>query len=376
MVDQQIDRQIDRQGLFAAVHAAPACGPGRAAAAGRRGRALGRPVEPRAAQLPAHPPVDAPSPSWCPTAATTCTGATRCAPCWPSGPGCPRHPGHLDRCDEDVRTWSPAAPGAAARARRARHRRPRRGQRLLHRGAGRRPPSVGGASCPRGSPTCCWCVSTGSTTDARLVVRAAAVAGRRVPHPARARRRTQSGTLDGALRSAVEATCCSRWAATATCSGTRCSPRPSTTTCCPASGSACTRRTPGRCSRTGRRHRGRAGPHARAANDLVTAARASVAAGDEAMAVGGPDEAARTTSWPWSCCDPRRRRPTSADVVELDRVAWRGRAAAGQTSGPWRSPRTSSRSAVPGRVTRGAAPAAPRDGRRAIVADSTSTPSP
>ena len=33
--------------------------------------------------------------------------------------------------------------------------------------------------------------------------------------------------------------------------------------------------------------------HGRAANDLVTAARASIAAGDEAMTVGGPDEAAR-----------------------------------------------------------------------------------
>ncbi|HEU5321938.1 MAG TPA: helix-turn-helix transcriptional regulator, partial [Methylomirabilota bacterium] len=33
--------------------------------------------------------------------------------------------------------------------------------------------------------------------------------------------------------------------------------------------------------------------HARAANDLPTAARASIAAGDEAMAVAGPDEAAR-----------------------------------------------------------------------------------
>ena len=54
------------------------------------GRALGRPVQPRPAALPAGParPTSR-SPSSPPTAPTTCTGATRCARCWPSWCGCP-----------------------------------------------------------------------------------------------------------------------------------------------------------------------------------------------------------------------------------------------------------------------------------------------
>ena len=51
--------------------------------------------------------------------------------------------------------------------------------------------------------------------------------------------------------------------------------------------------------------------HARAANDLATAARASVAAGDEAMAVAGPDEAARHYELALELATRHRHRPTS-----------------------------------------------------------------
>ncbi len=72
--------------------------------------------------------------------------------------------------------------------------------------------------------------------------------------------------------------------------------------------------------------------HARAANDLTTAARASVAAGDEAMAVAGPDEAARhyelalelaTDSGPGLLDD--------IDIVELTARACEASIASGQT---------------------------------------------
>ena len=57
-----------------------------------------------------------------------------------------------------------AAPGAAARGRAAPHRRARRGQRVLHRGAGRRGRAGQPRRCPPTSPTCCSCASTSSTT--------------------------------------------------------------------------------------------------------------------------------------------------------------------------------------------------------------------
>ena len=103
------------------------------------------------------------------------------------------------------------------------------------------------AASPKTSPTCSWSGSRASTTPRVTVVRAAAVAGRRVSHaalsavvdlvaadarPGGARRRR--GPRAGAeprrlLRS----------------SATRCSPRRCTTTCCPASAPRSTRPTRG-----------------------------------------------------------------------------------------------------------------------------------
>ena len=61
----------------------------RAAAAGDRGPALGRPVHPRPARVPAGPAaVRAAGRGRAPTAPTTCTAATRCGRCWASCSGC------------------------------------------------------------------------------------------------------------------------------------------------------------------------------------------------------------------------------------------------------------------------------------------------
>ena len=131
---------------------------------------------------------------------------------------------------------------------------------------------------------------------ARQVVRAASVAGRRVTHELLAhvvglRRRRRSSAR---CAPPSTATCWSRSAPTATRSGTRCSPRRSTTTCCPASGCACTVPTPrALCDGDVDGTAAELARHARAAHRSTTAVTASIQAGDEAMAVGGPDEAAR-----------------------------------------------------------------------------------
>ena len=69
--------------------------------------------------------------------------------------------------------------------------------------------------------------------------------------------------------------------------------------------------------------------HARAANDLATAARASVAAGDEAMAVAGPDEAARHYELALELATDTDI--DGIDVVELTAKACEAALAAGQT---------------------------------------------
>jgi predicted ATPase len=69
--------------------------------------------------------------------------------------------------------------------------------------------------------------------------------------------------------------------------------------------------------------------HARAANDLATAARASVAAGDEAMAVAGPDEAARHYELALELATDTDIE--GIDVVELTAKACEAALAAGQT---------------------------------------------
>ena len=235
--------------LFEAVHAAlERLGPRPAAAAGRRGRALGRPVDPRPAQLPVLPPASTHrSRSSRPTAATTCTGGTRCAPPlreWARLPG--RHParprplpdadvralvgvlhpaplresdvrGIVERAEGNAFFTEELVAAAASRRRRAAAR-PRRPAAGAPRPARRRRPP-GGPGCRR---------SPGAACPTELLER-----GRRRPGRPRAgaarRRRAQRA---GAGR-----------AATATRSGTRCSPRRSTTTCCRASGCGCTRPT-------------------------------------------------------------------------------------------------------------------------------------
>src|SRR6185369_11011618 len=69
--------------------------------------------------------------------------------------------------------------------------------------------------------------------------------------------------------------------------------------------------------------------HARAANDLATAARASVAAGDEAMAVAGPDEAARHYELALELATDTDI--DGIDVVDLTAKACEAALAAGQT---------------------------------------------
>jgi DNA-binding CsgD family transcriptional regulator len=57
--------------------------------------------------------------------------------------------------------------------------------------------------------------------------------------------------------------------------------------------------------------------HARAAHDVVTAFRASIDAGDDAMAVGGPDDAARHYQVALELAGDRVRRPEGLDDVDV-----------------------------------------------------------
>ena len=124
------------------------------------------------------------------------------------------------------------------------------------------PPPARAAGCPTTWPTCCWSGSTGSTTQARQVVRTASVAGRRVTHDM-LERGVRASTPTASTRACARPsrrTSCWRHATATTPSATPCSARRSTTTCCPASGSGCTRRTPRPSPGPRPRHRGRAGP--------------------------------------------------------------------------------------------------------------------
>jgi len=129
--------------------------------------------------------------------------------------------------------------------------------------------------------------------DARLVVRAAAVAGRRVSH-----RLLATGTalddaaLDSALRAAVEANIlvavatdgyAFRHALLAEAIYQDLLPGERVRLHATFAAALASHRAEGSAAELAR--------HARASHDLITAARASIEAGDEAMAVGGPEEA-------------------------------------------------------------------------------------
>jgi DNA-binding NarL/FixJ family response regulator len=170
--------------------------------------------------------------------------------------------------------------------------------------------------------------------DARLVVRAAAVSGRRVPHLLLERVLDgQVASLDGALRTAVERN-----------------------VLIPMGGDGYAFRhallaeavyddlLPGERVRLHAAYakalqQGGVGGtaaelarHARAANDVATAARASVAAGDEAMTVAGPDEAAHHYELALELAmDGSVAESAGIDVVELTARACEAALAAGQT---------------------------------------------
>ncbi len=167
--------------------------------------------------------------------------------------------------------------------------------------------------------------------DARLVVRAAAVSGRRVPHLLLERVvETRVGSLDGALRSAVERNVllpmggdgyAFRHALLAEAvyddllPGERVSLHAAYARALQQGGVGGTA--------------AELAKHARAANDLATAARASVAAGDEAMAVAGPDEAAKHYELALELAP--HTDTDELDVVELTAKACEAALAAGQT---------------------------------------------
>ena len=204
-------RALDRADLFAAVHALlEAAAETAPAAAGHRGHPLGRPVDPRPAQLPVLPAVRrARSPSSRPTAPTTCTAATRSAARSPSGRGCAASTGSQLSPAARRRTsapWSPARrPTALSETELADDRRPRRGQRVLRRGAGRRRRRARHAGCPTTSPTCCSCASTGSTTTpARWCAPPASPAARSPTTCSPPPRGSTRAELDEGLRKAVE----------------------------------------------------------------------------------------------------------------------------------------------------------------------------
>ncbi len=131
--------------------------------------------------------------------------------------------------------------------------------------------------------------------DGRLAVRAASVVGRRVPHDLLARGADlETAALDRALRAAVEANVlvavgadgyAFRHALLAEAVYQDLLPGERVRLHAAYAKALIAREADGTAAELAR--------HARAAHDLVTATRASVQAGDEAMAVGGPDEATR-----------------------------------------------------------------------------------
>ena len=215
------------------------------AAARPRGPALGRRVQPGRAALPgvaaARPapagrrqlPHRRPAPA-APVAARSPRSwpGTRASSGWTS----PRSP------DDELREFTTALAGRpAGGAHAAAGHRPLRGQRLLRRGAARggdRRPT----SCRGRSPTSCAPGSSSSTRRCSALARIASAAGRRVSEPLLRARSPRTATRC-CRRPARSTRRCARPSRTTSSaartrgsrSGTRCWPRPSTPTCCPAS---------------------------------------------------------------------------------------------------------------------------------------------
>ena len=385
---RRTDEPMDRADLFEAVHcrARRSWPRARRVLLLRRGRALGRPVDPRAAQLPVRPRLRrAGVRSSRPTAATTCTAGTRCAPRSPSGrrlPGVEPAASSSRLSDADVRTLVQALHPAPLR-------RARRSTRIVERAegnaffteelVGRRRASAAG-SLPDDLADLLLVRLDQLDDAARQIVRAASVAGRRVSHELLAARRRprRRAALDQALRAAVEqqrAAC--RSAPTATRSGTPCSPRRSTTTCCPASGCGCTRAYAAALrSRRRRRHRRRARP-ARAGRPRPRRprSRASIAGrrrgdvGRRPGRGGPPLRAARSSCSPTRADEPITRR--RVDAVALAVKAGEAVAAAGHTYRACRSLARPARASCRRRRRRPRPrpAAATRSRRRALVTD-------
>ncbi len=295
--EQDASAAVGRADLFDAVLALfEAMAKVGSAAAGDRGRPLGRHLHPRPAQLPVLPalrrsgrhrrvvPLRRPAPA--PSAAPR---HRRVEPH-------PRHRPDAARAAASAGGALPgqaAAPGSPPGERRRRHRRPRRGQRVLRRGARRR-----GRHVPR-SPR----------RPRRAAARPARAAERRPHSRSSARPRSpgdgsrtrcsprspasSDGGLDQALREAVELNVLVptsndfyrfRHALLAEAVYDDLLPGERVRMHAAYVDALASGRANGTAAELAR--------HARVARDLVTAVDASVRAGDEAMAVGGPDEAA------------------------------------------------------------------------------------
>ncbi len=296
-------------------------GPG-AAAARRRGHPLGRPVDPRHAQLPLLPPVRGPG------------GDGRVLPLRRPAPPPPAPP--PGRRVVATARRAPGGPAAAARGRGARPhrragaRRPRRGRARRHRRRAPRatrsssrsspaPPPARAGGCRPTSPTCSSCASTGSTTPRGQAVRAASASGRRVAHDMLAAASgLDAAQLDEGLRKAVEMNVLvagdGRYSFRHALLGEAVYDDLLPGERVRLHGAYSAALQAGAASGTA----AELARHARLAMDLDTALTASIQAGNEASQVGGPDEAAYHYQQALELLvDPRRCAEVDIDLSKL-----------------------------------------------------------
>ena len=202
------------------------------------------------------------------------------------GRGRPRHGGAADRQPVSTRPTTTTSSGSSSA---------RRATRSTSR-SWSAPSWAAAGACPRTWPTCCSSGSTGSTS--RRARRRAGGLGSRPAGVARPARPGRPGHRGPARRRRCARrstpTCWCGRATPSTPSGTPCSVRRCTTTCCPASGCACTRRTPRRCASSAAREEPRTWPGTRSPpTTCPPPCRPASTPGEQALATGGPDEAAR-----------------------------------------------------------------------------------